>query len=55
MLFPTHSPPSECVLPPHQRPGGGGGGYILANRHAGVEGVGGQYFGRRQADWPLTV
>jgi hypothetical protein len=40
---PAPSPPSECVLPPHQRRGvhtrravGGGGG------------AGGQYFGRRQ-------
>jgi hypothetical protein len=42
-------PPSECVLlPPHQR---------LGDTHSpGGEGVGGQYFGRRQTlDWPLTV
>ncbi len=42
------SPPSECVLPPHQRRG-------IQTRRA-VRGVGGQYFGRRQTlDWPLTV
>ncbi len=38
---PTPSPPSECVLPPHQRRGD-------THSPAG-EGVGGQYFGR-----PLT-
>jgi hypothetical protein len=42
------SPPSECVLPPHQRRGG--------THSLGGEGEGGQYFGRRQTlDWPPTV
>ncbi len=45
---PTPSPPSECVLPPYQRREG--------THSPGDEGVGGQYFGRRQTlDWPLTV
>ncbi len=38
---PPPSPPSECVLPPHQRRWG------VHTRRA-VRGVGGQYFGRRQ-------
>jgi hypothetical protein len=43
---PTPSPPSECVLPPHQRRGGG----VHTRRAVG----GGQYFGRRQTlDWSL--
>jgi hypothetical protein len=37
---PTPFPPSECVLPPHQRRG-------VHNRRA-VRGMGGQYFGRRE-------
>ena len=37
---PPPSPPSECVLPPHQRRG-------VHTRRA-VRGVGGQYFGRRE-------
>jgi hypothetical protein len=42
------SPPSKCVLPPHQRRGGG-------THSPGGEGVG-ECFGRRQTlDWPLTV
>ncbi len=48
LLTPTPSPPSECVLPPHQRRG-------VHTRRAG-RGVGGQYLGRRHTlDWPLTV
>ncbi len=44
---PTLSPPSECVLPM------GGWGYMHS---PGGEGLGGQYFGRRQTlDWPLIV
>jgi hypothetical protein len=39
------SPPSECVLLPHQKPGGEGGG---GTHSPGGEGVEGQYFGRRQ-------
>jgi hypothetical protein len=47
----TPSLPSECVLPQHQRRGGGG---VHSRRK--VRGVGGQHFGRRQTlDWPLTV
>jgi hypothetical protein len=47
-IVPPPPPPSECVLPPHQ---GGGGTYS-----PGDEGVGGQYFGRRQTlDGHLTV
>ncbi len=47
---PTPSPPSECVLPPPPKAGGG------STHSPGGEGVGGQYFGRRQTlDWPLTV
>jgi hypothetical protein len=53
-VFRTIDPPpsapicSKCVLPPHQRRG---------DTHSqGGEGVGGQYFGRRQTlDWLLTV
>ncbi len=45
---PTPSPPSECVLPTHQRRGG--------RVHTLVGWWGGQYFGRRQTlDGPLTV
>ncbi len=43
-------PPSTQLVcpPPHQRRGG--------THSPGGEGVGGQYFGRRQTlDWPLTV
>ncbi len=45
---PPPSPPSECVLPPAPKTGG---------THApDGEGVGGQYFGRRQTlDWPLKA
>ncbi len=39
IIAPPPSPPSECVLSPHQRG--------LHTRRA-VRGVGGQYFGRRQ-------
>jgi hypothetical protein len=39
---PTPVPPRECGLPPAPRGGGGG------TRSPGSEGVGGQYFGRRQ-------
>jgi hypothetical protein len=38
---PPLSPPSECVLPPHQRRG-------VHTRRRAVKGVGCQYFGRRQ-------
>ncbi len=42
------SPPSECVLPPHQSRRG--------PHSPGGQGVGVQHFGRRQTlDWPLTV
>ncbi len=45
---PTPSPPSECVLPQHQR--------CRGVHTRGGEGVGKQYFGRRQTlDCPLTV
>jgi hypothetical protein len=45
---PTPSPPSECVLPLHQRQGG--------THSPGGEGEGGQYFARRQTlDWPLST
>jgi hypothetical protein len=45
---PTPSPPSECVLLPHQRRG-------VHTGRAGWGG-GGSNFGRRQTlDWPLTV
>ncbi len=48
LLTPHPSPPSECV-PPRTKGGGG-------THSPGGEGVGGQYFGRRQTlDWPLTV
>ncbi len=44
---PSPSPPSQCVLPPHQRRG------VHTRRKRGG---GGQYFGRRQPlDLPLTV
>jgi hypothetical protein len=47
-IDPHPSPPSERVLPQHQRQGG--------THSPGGEGMGGQYFGRRQTlDWPLTV
>ncbi len=49
ILTPTPSSPSECVLPPHQRRGGG-------SHSPGGEGVGGQYFGRRRTfDWPDLI
>jgi hypothetical protein len=51
---PTLSPPSECVLPSHQRREGSQG--ILTIHSPRGEGVGGQYFGKRQTlDWPLKV
>jgi hypothetical protein len=46
--LPPPSPPGECVSP----------AFVTGGRtHSpGGEGVGGQYFGRRETkDWPLTV
>jgi hypothetical protein len=53
-----HPLSSQSVCPPPAPKAGGYSGDwgTLAGRTRGGEGVGGQYFGRRQTlDWPLTV